>query len=272
MKKIMIVLLSGGTSSGKGTITKSIKEQFKDKIVVICLDDFVMSSGIITSRSIKEQIESHLNFNKPNKEIENRLLNIIKNIKQEKETEIQFKERKLDRPSKIVFKKIKTDNLLTVLIEGVHSLQSKELRKAADLRIYIDVESEVRLLRKIERSPWYRRKINQTPVDTREYGKNTIEAWELWEKGTKISEAQHVLPTKEYADLVLINDNEKDLGFSTQIIANLIESFQNKENFTSHLEKIKNTLINKKKEQLEERKVILKQAIQKLENLINQEE
>lgn len=79
-----------------------------------------------------------------------------------------------------------------VIVEGILSMSSPELRELMDLAIYVDAPADIRLLRRFKR-------------DIEERGHSFEGATEMYLKGARPAHQAFVEPMKEQADLVITN-------------------------------------------------------------------
>ena len=88
-----------------------------------------------------------------------------------------------------------------IIIEGIMALYRKELRDMMDLRIYVDADSDERLIRVINR-------------DVVERGRTASIVMERYLHTLKPMHREFIEPTKEYADIIIPQggENEKAIG------------------------------------------------------------
>jgi len=77
-----------------------------------------------------------------------------------------------------------------VIFEGILGLYDEEMRSQYDLKIYVDVDADVRLARRIRR-------------DMESRGRDLDGILKQYERFVKPATEQFVLPTKKYADIVV---------------------------------------------------------------------
>ena len=77
-----------------------------------------------------------------------------------------------------------------IIIEGIMALHSKKLRDIMDLKIFVDTDSDVRLIRNIRR-------------DVVERGRTVEMVLDRYEKVLKPMHEQFIEPTKKFADLIV---------------------------------------------------------------------
>jgi uridine kinase len=77
-----------------------------------------------------------------------------------------------------------------VLIEGLMILAEPELRRRCDLKIYVDADADLRLLRRLRR-------------DTRDRGRTFVSVIDQYEATVRPMHLQFVEPSKRYADIII---------------------------------------------------------------------
>jgi uridine kinase len=77
-----------------------------------------------------------------------------------------------------------------IIIEGIMALHHKKLRDLMDLKIFVDTDSDVRLIRNIRR-------------DVVERGRTVEMVLEHYESAVKPMHEQFIEPTKKFADLII---------------------------------------------------------------------
>ncbi|MBR1387573.1 MAG: uridine kinase [Alloprevotella sp.] len=82
-----------------------------------------------------------------------------------------------------------------IIVEGIMALYRKRLRDMMDLRIYVDADSDERLIRVIER-------------DVVERGRTAKNVMDRYRKVLKPMHREFIEPTKEYADIVIPQGGE----------------------------------------------------------------
>ena len=86
-----------------------------------------------------------------------------------------------------------------IIIEGIMALHSKKLRDIMDLKIFVDTDSDVRLIRNIRR-------------DVVERGRTVEMVLDRYEKVLKPMHEQFIEPTKKFADLIIPSGGENKTG------------------------------------------------------------
>ena len=180
---ITIIGIAGGTGSGKTTVVKKIVAALpKDSVAVVPLDSYYNDTTALT-----EEERKAINFDHPDA-FDWKLL--IKQINELREG------RAIEQPtySYIISNRlpetIHAEPKPVIIIEGIMTLLNKQLRKMMDLKIFVDCDSDERLIRNIQR-------------DTIDRGRTVSMVMERYQQVLKPMHEQFIEPTKRFADLII---------------------------------------------------------------------
>ena len=199
-----IIGIAGGTGSGKTTVVKKIVEALPPHYVaVVPLDSYYNDTTDMT-----EEERHSINFDHPDA-FDWKLL--IKQINELREG------RAIEQPtySYILCNRLKetihVDPKPVVIIEGIMTLLNKKLREMMDLKIFVDCDSDERLIRNIQR-------------DTIDRGRTVTIVMDRYMKVLKPMHEQFIEPTKRYADLIIPEggENIKGIGILCKYIEGLV--------------------------------------------------
>lgn len=181
-----IILVGGGSSSGKSYITTSvIKNLNTDEITRISIDDFYKDQSNI---SMEERIK--VNYDHPKafdwKLMRKQISDLKNDIAIDKPIYDFTIHNRSDKTEHIVPKKL-------VIVEGIMALVDKQLRELGDLKIFITATPEVRFLRRFIRDHTERMRSYENIVS--QYITTVAPMYE-----------EIVKPSSNYADLIINND------------------------------------------------------------------
>lgn len=178
-----IIGVAGGTGSGKTTVVKKILESLPpDYVAVVPLDSYYNDTSHMT-----EEERHQINFDHPDAFDWKLLTEHVKKLKAGEA---------IEQPtySYIVCNRlpetIHVEPKPVIIIEGIMSLLNKKLRDMMDLRIFVDTDSDERLIRNIQR-------------DTIERGRTVEMVIDRYQKVLKPMHEQFIEPTKKFADLII---------------------------------------------------------------------
>lgn len=131
-------------------------------------------------------------------------------------------------------KAVKKNNCI---VEDCTSLQNEQIRAMANLKIYCDVDDDLRLMWKIMRTPWYKKLVKEPEQDQRTFGGSLPRAFESWTRADKPAGAKYVLPNKEHADIVISYKNWEEFNQELEKVKKLVDLYyQNPQEFKKQLE------------------------------------
>ena len=190
----MLIGLCGGSGSGKSTIIESMKEEFPGQVSVIDMDNYYISRDDLPfeeRRLLNYDVPESLDWDCMISHINS--LRAGETIYQPKFT-FQTYER-LDETEETKLKGI-------LIVDGIFSLYHEELRNLYDLKVYVDVPSDLRLARRMLRN-------------IKRYGRTAEFEIEQYFEKVKPMHEKYVEPCKKWADMVVPFDEKKSEGFSS---------------------------------------------------------
>ena len=178
-----IIGIAGGTSSGKTTVVKRIAKALPPHCaVVIPLDSYYNDTTNMTPEERKA-----INFDHPDAFDWKLLAEHIKMLKEGKAVEQPtYSYIESNRQKETIHVEPKP----VIIIEGIMALHYKRLRDMMDLKIFVDTDDDVRLIRNIRR-------------DVVERGRTVDMVLDRYEKVLKPMHEQFIEPTKKFADLII---------------------------------------------------------------------
>lgn len=203
--KVTIIGIAGGTGSGKTTVVKKIVEALPPHhVAVVPLDSYYNDTTEMT-----EEERRAINFDHPDA-FDWKLL--IKQINELREGHA------IEQPtySYLICNRlpetIHVEPKPVIIVEGIMTLINKKLRDMMDIRIFVDCDSDERLIRNIER-------------DTVERGRDVQTVLDRYRKVLKPMHDQFIEPTKRYAHIVIPEggDNVKGINMVCKYIESIVE-------------------------------------------------
>lgn len=187
-----IIGIAGGTGSGKTTVVRKIVEALPPHYVsVVPLDSYYNDTTEMT-----EEERHAINFDHPDA-FDWKLL-----IKQVNELR---KGNAIEQPtySYILCNRlpetVHVEPKPVIIIKGIMTLLNKKLRDMMDLKIFVDADSDERLIRNIQR-------------DTVERGRDVKMVLDRYLDVLKPMHEQFIEPTKRYADVIIPQGGENKKG------------------------------------------------------------
>lgn len=182
MGDIMVIGIAGGTGSGKTTITRRIMQRFGSDVSVIYHDNYYKEH-----HSMSYEERTKLNYDHPDAFDTQLLVRDLKKLKRGEAIYCPVYDFTIhDRSQKTIM--IKPAKV--VVVEGILIFQSKELCDLMDIKIFVDTDADVRILRRIVR-------------DVRDRGRSLDSVVNQYLTTVKPMHEQFVEPSKRKADIII---------------------------------------------------------------------
>ena len=182
MSDVMVIGIAGGTGSGKTTITKKLLSRFGGNVSVIYHDNYYKAH-----HSMSYEERAKLNYDHPDAFDTDMLVEAVRELK---------KGHSIPCPVYDYTVHDRSDRVLTVkpakviIIEGILIFQSRELCDLMDIKIFVDTDADVRILRRIVR-------------DVRDRGRSLESVVNQYLTTVKPMHEQFVEPSKRNADIII---------------------------------------------------------------------
>ncbi len=137
------IAIVGGTGSGKSLFSRMLTEQFPQKILVISHDMYYKDQANL---SMKER--KRANMDCPDALDNSLLLKDLKKLKQGEQVHLPIYDFTTHTRT---YEKDPVEAKSVVIVEGILTLATKELKDFFDLKIFIEVDPDLRLARRILR-------------------------------------------------------------------------------------------------------------------------
>lgn len=181
-KGTMIIGIAGGTGSGKTTITRRIAEHFGDRISVICHDDYYKAHD---DMPMSERVR--LNYDHPDAFDTELFVRDIGRLAAGEAVDCPIYDYTVHNRSERT-KRIEPAPVL--IVEGILILAEPRLTELMDLRIFVDTDADVRILRRILR-------------DVEERDRSLRSVIDQYLMTVKPMHEQFVEPSRHNADIVV---------------------------------------------------------------------
>ncbi len=179
---IMILGIAGGTGSGKTTITRKLIQRFGGDVSVIHHDNYYKAH-----HDMPYEERAKLNYDHPDSFDTELLVEALKELKKGHTVTCPVYDYTIhDRTDKTVTVK----PTRVIIVEGILIFESRELCEQMDIKIFVDTDADVRILRRIVR-------------DVRDRGRSLESVINQYLKTVKPMHEQFVEPSKRRADIII---------------------------------------------------------------------
>ena len=179
----MIIGIAGGTGSGKTTLTKKLQEEFGAHVSVLYHDNYYKSHS-----EMPFEERTRLNYDHPDAFDTGLMIRDIQALQRGETIRCPVYDYTIhDRSGETV----EVRPTKVILVEGILIFENKALRDLMDIKIFVDTDADVRILRRITR-------------DVKKRGRSLDSVVSQYLTTVKPMHEQFVEPSKRFADIVVL--------------------------------------------------------------------
>ncbi|MBR4474492.1 MAG: uridine kinase [Oscillospiraceae bacterium] len=182
MQKVMVIGIAGGTGSGKTTITRRLMSRFGKDVCMLSYDNYYKERH---DTPFEERCK--INYDHPDAFDTERFLQDLRSLKDGKTIRCpiydyaihdRLEQTREIRPARVI------------LVEGILIFHDQELCDEMDIKIFVDADADVRILRRIVR-------------DVRDRGRSLESVVNQYLTTVKPMHERYVEPSKRRADIIV---------------------------------------------------------------------
>ena len=182
MGDVITIGIAGGTGSGKTTITRRLLQRFPESVSVVYHDNYYKAHDDMTYEQ-----RSHLNYDCPDAFDTELLLRGLAALRRGEEIRCPVYDYTVhNRSDKTVLVKPAP----VVIVEGILIFEDKRICDLLDIKIFVDTDADVRILRRIVR-------------DVRDRGRSLESVVDQYLTTVKPMHEMYVEPSKRNADIIV---------------------------------------------------------------------
>ncbi len=183
MRKPIIIGVTGGTGSGKTTVTRKIIEEFGDESLAYIPQDayykdqshLTMDERVLTNYDHpfafdNDLLSEHIRQLLDGQAVQMPVYDFTQHNRAEETIRVEPKE--------------------VIIIEGILIFSDKELRDLMDIKVFVDTDDDIRIIRRIKR-------------DMAERGRSLDSIIDMYTSIVKPMHEQFIEPTKKFADIII---------------------------------------------------------------------
>ncbi|TWT26219.1 uridine kinase [Planomicrobium sp. CPCC 101110] len=193
----VVIGIAGGSGSGKTSVTNSIYEVFKENSVVVIEQDYYYKdqSHLAFEERLKTNYDhplafdtdlliEHINSLLERKPIEKPVYNYALHTRSEETVGIEPKD--------------------VIILEGILVLDDVRLRELMDIKLFVDTDADLRIIRRLLR-------------DINERGRTIDSVIDQYLKVVRPMHNQFIEPTKRYADVIIPEGGQNQVAIDLMV-------------------------------------------------------
>ena len=182
MSERLFIGIAGGSGSGKTTLAERLAEHFGDRLSLLRHDDYYKAQGSLT---LKER--ATLNFDHPDAFDTDLLIQHLDELRAGRDIDCPIYNYSLhDRDS--ATRRVSATEV--IVLEGILIFENPELLRRLDIKIFVDTDADVRILRRLKR-------------DVSERGRSMDSVISQYFATVKPMHEAFVEPSKRNADIIV---------------------------------------------------------------------
>lgn len=187
----IVIGIAGGTGSGKTTLTRKLKEHFETEITVLSHDHYYKQHDEL---SYEQRV--HLNYDHPDAFDTDLMVQHLTMLRDGKEiacpvydfsTHNRSDETLIVQPTRVI------------IIEGILIFVDSKLRDLMDVKVFVDTDADVRILRRLVR-------------DVNKRGRTLESVVAQYLTSVKPMHEQFVEPSKRFADIIIPEGGQNEVA------------------------------------------------------------
>ncbi|MFC4356066.1 uridine kinase [Chryseomicrobium palamuruense] len=197
MKRPLVIGIAGGSGSGKTSVTNAIYEAFKDHSVVVIQQDFYYKDQY--HLEMEERLKT--NYDHPLAFDNDLLIDHVNQLLTRQGIEKPVYDYARHTRSN---ETIQIDPKDVIILEGILVLEDERLRDLMNIKLYVDTDADLRIIRRILR-------------DIHERGRTVESVVEQYLNVVRPMHNQFIEPTKRYADVIIPEGGQNEVAIDLMV-------------------------------------------------------
>ena len=181
--KTMVIGIAGGTGSGKTTLVKRLKDTFGADVSVVYHDNYYKAHSGMTYEE-----RAALNYDHPDAFDTGLMVEDLKRLISGETIHCPVYDYSIHNRAE---ETVEVRPTKVAIVEGILIFENRALRELMDIKIFVDTDADVRILRRILR-------------DVKERGRSLDSVISQYLTTVKPMHEQFVQPSRQYADIVVL--------------------------------------------------------------------
>jgi uridine kinase len=193
----ILVGIAGGTGSGKTSLTNRLQQRLGSELCLILAQDSYYKDG----SDQPPEAQAAINYDHPDAFDTSLLVQDIRDLKRGRPVP------QLTYDHSTYSRRVLPDPLTpapVILLEGILILAEEPLRRLMDIKLFIDCDADVRILRRLRR-------------DLKERGRSYDSVEKQYLESVRPMHLEFVEPSKRYADLIIPEGAENQVALEAVV-------------------------------------------------------
>ena len=205
-KRPVVIGIAGGSGSGKTSVTNAIYEVYKEHAVVVIEQDYYYKNQ--SHLEMEERLKT--NYDHPLAFDTDLLIEHIHQLLNRQAIDKPIYDYALHTRAK---DSIIVEPQDVIILEGILVLEDERLRNLMDIKLFVDTDSDLRIIRRILR-------------DINERGRSIESVVEQYLSVVRPMHNQFIEPTKRYADIIIPEGGQNQVAIDLMVtkIKTILES------------------------------------------------
>ncbi|WP_075618155.1 uridine kinase [Paenisporosarcina indica] len=205
-KRPLVIGIAGGSGSGKTSVTNAIYEVYKEKAVVVIEQDYYYKDQ--SDLEFKERLAT--NYDHPLAFDTDLLIEHIHQLLNRHAIEKPVYDYSIHTRAP---ETVHIEPQDVIILEGILVLEDPRLRELMDIKLFVDTDSDLRIIRRILR-------------DINERGRSIESVVEQYLSVVRPMHNQFIEPTKRYADIIIPEGGQNEVAIDLMVtkIKTILES------------------------------------------------
>lgn len=178
----MVIGIAGGTGSGKTTLTEKLRERFDQDVSVLYHDNYYKKHVGMTYEE-----RSQLNYDHPDAFDTDLMVRDLNALRRGEDIQCPVYDYTIHNRSD---QTLEVKSTRVILVEGILIFVDPTLRELMDIKVFVDTDADVRILRRVLR-------------DVKERGRTLDSVVNQYLTTVKPMHEAFVEPSKKYADIIV---------------------------------------------------------------------
>ena len=196
-KRPVVIGIAGGSCSGKTSVTRAIYDVFREHSVVVIEQDYYYKDQ--SHMTFEERLET--NYDHPLAFDTDLLIEHINKL---------LNRQAIDKPVYDYVQHTRADEVIhvepkdVIIVEGILVLEDERLRELMDIKLFVDTDPDLRIIRRIQR-------------DIQERGRTADSVIEQYLTAVRPMHNMFIEPTKRYADVIIPEGGDNGVAIDLMV-------------------------------------------------------